>query len=478
MAPEGVCKQRRIARFLKTIVFGAAIGFSLPALAQTDIAAGCEAAAICAEDLAALLAAEAVPAPAARLGNAAVSISVDGEALVGSPADEDADRRADVDLEAVDIQIKFDGLDAERSLSVATAGEGRIHTPEALIEFIGHWNYPAWIERAEVRIFEAPGLRRRLVSSRPVAIVALDETGRGAWLPGAATTGSFVYVLRVYDAYNRFDETEAQRLEISDDATLLPQMVLHGENSGRGVVEERPASPLPGYDVNQLARSAIPIEGGAVTVYGRNLPQGLAVSVMGRDVPVAPDRDFVIQTILPAGEHLVDVAVSETGGSRSVEFARAINIPTSQWFYVGLADLTVGRRFGKDSKLLAPVKSGEYSPVYRKGRLAFYLKGKIRGRYILTASLDTDEENLDTLFSGMDRKDPRQLLRRLDPDDYYPVYGDDSILKEDAPTAGKFYVRIDRGSSHVMWGNFKTRIDGVELARYERALYGAEADLR
>ncbi len=69
-------------------------------------------------------------------------------------------------------------------------------------------------------------------------------------------------------------------------------------------------------------------------------------------------------------------------------------------------------------------------------------------------------------------------MRRLDPDDYYPVYGDDSTLIEDAPTSGRFYVRIARGNSHVMWGNFKTRIDGVELARYERALYGAEAVLK
>ncbi len=29
-----------------------------------------------------------------------------------------------------------------------------------------------------------------------------------------------------------------------------------------------------------------------------------------------------------------------------------------------------------------------------------------------------------------------------------------------------------------MWGNFKTKIDGVELARYERGLYGASAELR
>ncbi len=169
-------------------------------------------------------------------------------------------------------------------------------------------------------------------------------------------------------------------------------------------------------------------------------------------------NDFVTQTILPPGEHVVDVLVRDEAADRSIEFEREINIPDNEWFYVGIADVTVGKRMGKDSHLLAPAAPGEYDSVYQKGRVAFYLKGKVKGRYLITAALDTREEDLDTLFSNMDKKDPRQLLRRLDPDDYYPVYGDDSILKEDAPTSGKFYIRVDRGKSHVMWGNFKTVI--------------------
>ena len=67
------------------------------------------------------------------------------------------------------------------------------------------------------------------------------------------------------------------------------------------------------------------------------------------------------------------------------------------------------------------------------------------------------------------------FLRNLDPNKHYPVYGDDSTLVDDAPTRGKFYVRIERGDSSVLWGNFKTSINGTEFLRYDRGLYGARA---
>ena len=79
------------------------------------------------------------------------------------------------------------------------------------------------------------------------------------------------------------------------------------------------------------------------------------------------------------------------------------------------------------------------------------------------------------IFSAISAsKDPRYLLRKLDPDRYYPVYGDDSTMVEDAPTYGKFYVRLERGNSHILWGNFQTQWTGSELTQFSRALYGAQ----
>ena len=151
---------------------------------------------------------------------------------------------------------------------------------------------------------------------------------------------------------------------------------------------------------------------------------------------------------------------------------------TNNWFYVGLADITFGRRTGTESLVLSKTRPDEYPETWSRGRLAMYLKGKIKGDVLITAAFDTRDEDLDQLFSNLEEKDPRQLLRTLDPDDFYPVYGDDSTTVEDAPTSGKFYVRIEKGENHLLWGNFKTTISETEFARFERGLYGAHAKLQ
>ncbi|MCC0025454.1 MAG: TonB-dependent receptor [Zhengella sp.] len=231
----------------------------------------------------------------------------------------------------------------------------------------------------------------------------------------------------------------------------------------------------PAEGADRTARRNIRVHGGAITVSGAHAePQG-AVAVMGETVPVDRDGRFVVQRIVPAGEHTVTVEVPRQDG-KSVFIDRDVNIPQNDWFYVGLADLTVGRRFG--DKGIETVRSGEFDKIYTRGRLAFYLKGKIKGEYLLTAAADTREGDLSTLFKGLDEKDARSVLRRLDPDDYYPVYGDGSTMTEDAPTQGKFYVRLERGDSHVMWGNYRTSIANTTFLASSRALYGAQAHYR
>ena len=193
------------------------------------------------------------------------------------------------------------------------------------------------------------------------------------------------------------------------------------------------------------------------------------VNVMGIPVPVTANGDFAIRQILSPGPHQVTVALLDEHGAVS-EFSRSAVIPDHDFFYVALADLTVGSNNSHGAApLVRPDKSDEYDKKYYvNGRLAFYLKGKVKGDYLITASADTREQPFRHLFTNFDSKDPRYLLRNLDPNKYYPVYGDDSTLVDDAPTRGKFYVRIERGDSSIIWGNFKTSINGTEFVRYER----------
>ena len=369
----------------------------------------------------------------------------------------DRQRQTDIDLAAVDIQVKFDGLEAKPLLNVSTVPMKRTYKAGEEVRFLATANYPAFIERAEIRIYDTESRYKD-----PVAIVPVAINGEAGWVMPEAEESEFAYVLRVYDAKGRYDETAPLFIARTD--------------KGFAPDPQQAEAVAPGMGEDRTAVRNIPVRGGAVTVHGKNVPPGYTVAVFDEAIPVDPDQAFVVQRILPPGDHAVDVAVNGVSKSGGLSFIRDINIPDNDWFYVALADLTVGKRMGDDH--IEEVRPGEYDEVYSKGRLAFYLKGKIKGKYLLTAAADTGEDDLDELFRNLDSQDPRQILRRLDPDDYYPVYGDDSTFVEDAPTKGKFYVRLERGDSHVMWGNYKTEITGTEFLRSDRAIYGANAVYR
>ncbi len=77
-------------------------------------------------------------------------------------------------------------------------------------------------------------------------------------------------------------------------------------------------------------------------------------------------------------------------------------------------------------------------------RTAFFVKGRIKGEYLLTAAYDSD-------------KDVRgRLLRDIQPDEYYPVYGDSSLRGFDARSAERLYVRVDNQRSYLLYGDFQT----------------------
>ena len=404
------------------------------------------------------------------------SISVDGDPVAGGgskgslPAKTKPDRQRaqDVALEAVDIQVKFDGLGVEPRLNVITSDQKRVYAPGASIEFVQFTNYPRFIDRSEVLIYalgDEPraGLQGGFTSASPLKVVPVSG-GKASWQLPAHAKGRYAYVLRAYDAKGRFDETAPLMLISSGHAEAHQEVIAH--DVGTPAYEK-------GSDRAHIRN--IPIHGGAITVFGRNVPGGYSVETLGEAVTPDKDNKFVIQRILPPGDHVVEVDVQGLkDGNLAID--REVHIPDNEFFYVGLADLTVGRRIG--SSALVETSPGEFDRSFARGRLAFYLKGKIKGKYLLTAAADTREEELENLFRNLDEKDPRSLLRRIDPDEYYPIYGDDSTIVEDAPTQGKFYVRLERGQSHVLWGNYKTKITGTEFARLERGLYGAQAVLK
>jgi hypothetical protein len=100
------------------------------------------------------------------------------------------------------------------------------------------------------------------------------------------------------------------------------------------------------------------------------------------------------------------------------------------------------------------------------GRLAFFLKGRIKGETLLTAAYDSDKDVRDRLF------------RDIQPDEFYPVYGDASLKGFDAQSGSRLYVRLDNGKNYLLWGDFQTTDinpnEASQLGRYTRSLTGAQ----
>jgi flagellar motor protein MotB len=394
----------------------------------------------------------------------------------GKPLDDphkgiaDIQRCTDVALDQAEIRFKQDNLKVTPRLNV-TAWPSAVRyqdLPETafaenLVHFGLYSNYRSFIARGEVRLFADEQSER----DTPLAIVPLDADGSGVWRAEFETFEAphrkLKYVARVYDKDGLFDETVAQSLWVIDRIDPATS-----ETDWRKEL-------LAGYGESRIADRMIPLAGGTVQVYGRAIPEGHGVWLAGFSVPVDYKGAFVAEEILPEGLHTVEVAVLNTQGSGEL-YLRDLTIASTDWFAVGIADLTFSSNSTNGpAKLLAPDKPQYSEDSSINGRLAFYSTSKFQNGWSLTASADTREGPVDELFSNFMDKSPDALFRRMDPDYHYPTFGDDSTVAEDAPTMGKFYLKAKKDESYGMWGNFKLAYTDTYLAQVDRGLYGANA---
>jgi len=424
--------------------------------------------------------------PENPLGLNLMRITVDGEPIDDPKrSSSDIQRCTDVALENADIQFGFDNLRSDPRLSIAAKpdqitvskiannvptlfGRGfRFDTLMSSVHFRMYTNYSYFIERAEVRVFE----NGQSVESAPLDVIEIGVDGAAKWEPPVAQFSAPVhelaYVLRVYGTDGNFDETHPQPLWLVYDS---------GEESGND--DKDPGSEpdeqiLTAYGENGLGLHNIGLSSGTVSVRGSGVPSEHEVWVAGRPVPIDDNGNFVSEEILPQGAHTVEVAVIDKEGSGNL-YLRDLEFTSNDWFYVGMADVTLsdGKASGPIDLLQGANSSQDYDSNL-DGRLAFFVNGKFGEHWKLTASADTREGPLQDIFSNFMNKSPESLFRRIDPDYYYPTFGDDSTVEEMAPTMGKFFVRLNRDDDYGQWGNFKVGYMNNELARVDRGLYGA-----
>lgn len=375
---------------------------------------------------------------AQQVGGAGFVFSIDGETVAGDPQLEDRIRRTDIQLAQANVQVTFDGIDPTPRLNVEIANGRRSYGAGDTVRLRSETNYPAFIERGEMRLFD----RNAAGGTRLIATVPVTANGVvDVTLPAA---NDLVVVHRVYDTNGRFDETEALSLSQPDDRRLT--------------------SNEDGADFT--AQRNIRVNGGTVTVAATSVAPGATLYTLGEAVRGDAAGRLVLQRILPAGEYDVDVSVR--GAGQNTELSRPVTVPSADWFYVVVGDLTYG----------AYRSQGSDWETRSTGRLQFYVDGETVSGVNITSSLDTGEGELDEIFSRLDEKDPRSVLGRLDPQDSFPTFGDDSESVDTTPTSGRFYLLVEQDGNFALWGDYKADIAGSGFLRNERTLYGAQAEYR
>ncbi|MGB0907990.1 MAG: DUF7507 domain-containing protein [Maricaulaceae bacterium] len=345
--------------------------------------------------------------------------------------------------EGMEIETTTDALDPVKRLNVQANVVS--DTMGRAIRAESYWNYDAFITRAELRVFDAD----KSVRGTPLAITPIVD-GKARLIVTEDLPEHMVYVLRAYTDEGIFDETAPKRLHLGGADQDLSESDWNFEAGSA-------------FGQNTLLMSNIGVRGGTVRVFGRNVP-GRNVTVMGQTIRVDADGQFVAEQLLPTGQQPVSINVDGVNATQQ-RIIRSVDVKTSDIFYVGQVEATIGKNIAADA---------EGNRSFEEGRVAFYLRSRLNDKWNLTAMADTGEAAIENLLDGLDDKDTGQLLRRLDPERFYPVYGDDSTIEQDAPTSGRFYARLERGSAYGLWGNYQTNFNDTEYARIQRTLYGAK----
>ncbi|HOG50728.1 MAG TPA: Ig-like domain-containing protein, partial [Lentisphaeria bacterium] len=142
----------------------------------------------------------------------------------------------------------------------------------------------------------------------------------------------------------------------------------------------------------------------------------------------------------------------------------------SDLMLIGVAEMTIG--LGSSNSGFRGLSHSDNDwfedGAYAGGRTAFFAKGKITDTILLTAAYDTHKPKQDDFFD--------ENLGDVDAEDQYPLYGDESRSGNDAQSRDKLYLRLDRGRSNILYGDYETDFTDTTLARYTRTFTGLKGN--
>ena len=248
------------------------------------------------------------------------------------------------------------------------------------------------------------------------------------------------------------------------------QILVKTNNDGVPILTVEPIPKL----VLQLPPEGIAMRNANLVVPGYTDP-GNSVKINGQSVDVDENGHFFTRLPLQPGTNSIVTVVTDSDGFTG-SIQRDIEYTGNALFIMALADGKVSQ-ITREGNLQA-AGADSVDEVRTEGRVALYLKGTVRGKYLITAAFDTGSSESDKLFSDLDSIENERLVTNLDPDTIYPVYGDDSTLVYDSESQGALYLALEGEQLEAVVGNYALNFTDTELTAYQRTLHGARAAWR
>ena len=181
-------------------------------------------------------------------------------------------------------------------------------------------------------------------------------------------------------------------------------------------------------------------------------------------VQISKDGEVLFAPVNNSGLYRVVLGYNNV----TVEAETYVNPKMRDWILVGLAEGTAG--YNTVTGNMENLQNADVDEnYYRDGRVAFFAKGQIKGKWLLTIAYDSDKQK-ENNRSG--------LFQTINPESYYTLYGDGSAQQYDAASTNKLYIKIEREQFYAMFGDFDTGLTVTELSRYSRRMTGFKTELQ
>lgn len=342
------------------------------------------------------------------------------------------------------VDISRPTLDVHMDPEVVKTGIG-ILEKEPVFTFNN--NYGAFIKKWSLEIRDEFG--REIWTGFGVGQPPAEVTWSGMTETGLLVKpGIYSYQFKVRDSKRHEDWTPLKFFEVLSKLDPKAQKNYHPE-----------IPPIGDFNLFKDGKQSIPLVAKPlVRVQGKTQPKN-EIKIDETSVTVDPDSGmFQKEFFVEPGEHVVHISATTPEGE-TTSFNKTIKVKDSTFFMVALGEEQLGQNFARGAMETAD------SDVYRKGfqqdgRLSYFLKGKLKGKFLVKSHYDTSDKRT-------------ALFTNLNPNDYYPIYGDNSTRDyQGQETAQRLYMLVEMDRSYAMWGSFKTEFTDTELATYNRTLSG------